>query len=97
MDVNEYFGEVEIPIMANTPGVQELNVNFSSRLTDHEIYGDNWTWSGKLGYRWMDIDYKEGSGPNRLMYSDLSQRYIFTSSASRIPLSIASQPPHIVH
>jgi iron complex outermembrane receptor protein len=51
VDVNEYFGEVEIPLMANTPGVQELNVNFSSRLTDHEIYGDNWTWSGKLGYR----------------------------------------------
>jgi len=51
VDVNEFFGEVEVPIFAGTPGFQELNINLSSRLTDHEIYGDNWTWSGKLGWR----------------------------------------------
>jgi len=51
VDVTELFGEVEVPIFAGTPGFQELNVNLSSRLTDHEIYGENWTWSGKLGWR----------------------------------------------
>jgi iron complex outermembrane receptor protein len=51
VDVTELFGEVEVPIFASTPGFQELSVNLSSRMTDHEIYGENWTWSGKLGWR----------------------------------------------
>jgi iron complex outermembrane receptor protein len=51
VDVAELFGEVEVPIFAGTPGFQELTLNLSSRLTDHEVYGENWTWSGKLGWR----------------------------------------------
>ena len=51
VDLTELFAEVEVPIFAGTPGFQELNINLSSRLTDHEIYGENWTWSGKLGWR----------------------------------------------
>jgi len=54
VDINELFAEVEVPIFAGTPGFQELNLNLSSRLTDHEIYGENWTWSGKLGWRPTD-------------------------------------------
>ena len=51
VDINELFAEVEVPIFAGTPGFQEMNINLSSRMTDHEIYGENWTWSGKLGWR----------------------------------------------
>jgi iron complex outermembrane receptor protein len=54
VDIAELFAEVEIPIFAGTPGFQELDLNLSSRLTDHEIYGENWTWSGKLGWRPTD-------------------------------------------
>ncbi len=54
VDLTELFAEVEVPIFAGTPGFQELNLNLSSRLTDHEIYGENWTWSGKLGWRPTD-------------------------------------------
>jgi iron complex outermembrane receptor protein len=54
VDITELFAEVEVPIFAGTPGFQELNLNLSSRMTDHEIYGENWTWSGKLGWRPTD-------------------------------------------
>ncbi len=47
----EVFGEVEIPIFAGTPGFQELTVNLSTRWTDDEFYGDQWTGSYKLGWR----------------------------------------------
>ena len=50
----EAFGEIELPIVAGKPAFEELNLNFSSRLTDDEIYGQNWTWSGKLGWRPAD-------------------------------------------
>lgn len=50
----EAFGEVEVPVLAGTPGFQEFTLNFSSRLTDDEVYGQNWTWSGKLGWRPTD-------------------------------------------
>ena len=50
-DTNEVFGEIELPIAANTPGFQELNLNFSTRYTDDEIYGGNSTYSVKLGWR----------------------------------------------
>ncbi len=53
-DMNEFFAETEIPLLANTPGAQELTVNVSTRLTDDEFYGQNWTGSYKLGWRPTD-------------------------------------------
>lgn len=50
-ETKEIFGEVELPLLADTPGVQELNLNLSTRYSDDEIYGGNSTYSVKLGYR----------------------------------------------
>lgn len=50
-ETKEVFGEIELPLLANTPGFQELNLNFSTRYTDDEIYGGNSTYSVKIGYR----------------------------------------------
>jgi iron complex outermembrane receptor protein len=47
----EAFGEIELPLLANLPAVEELNVNLSARWTDDEFYGSAWTNSYKLGYR----------------------------------------------
>ena len=49
--IRELFGEVELPIAAGMPGVEELVVNLSGRLTDDEFYGSDFTYSGKLGWR----------------------------------------------
>ena len=47
----EIFGEVELPIMAGVPLAEELTVNLSGRWTDDEFYGDDFTYTVKLGYR----------------------------------------------
>ena len=53
-DVSEWFGEIEIPVLANKPLATELNVNLSARLTDDEFYGENSTESVKIGWRPAD-------------------------------------------
>jgi iron complex outermembrane receptor protein len=50
-DTKEWFAEVEVPLVANTPGAEELTVNLSTRHTDDEFYGGAWTYSAKLAYR----------------------------------------------
>jgi iron complex outermembrane receptor protein len=47
----EVFGEIELPLMAGVIGMEELTVNLSGRWTDDEIYGDDFTYTAKLGYR----------------------------------------------
>lgn len=50
-DTEEYFLEIEAPILAGVPAFEELTINVSSRHTDDEFYGGAWTYSGKLSWR----------------------------------------------
>ncbi|NMW31107.1 TonB-dependent receptor [Altererythrobacter sp. RZ02] len=50
-EIKEVFGEIDIPLQAGKPWVEELNVNFSGRMTDEEFYGTNFTYSVKAGWR----------------------------------------------
>ncbi len=50
----EYFGEIEVPILAGQTLARELNLNLSARNTKDEFYGSAWTGSAKLGYRPVD-------------------------------------------
>lgn len=49
--IRELFGEVDIPLQAGKPLVEELTVNLSGRITDEEFYGTNGTFSLKGGWR----------------------------------------------
>ncbi len=49
--IREIFGELDIPLMAGEPLVEELTVNVSGRLTDQEFYGTNGTFAIKGGWR----------------------------------------------
>ncbi|MFL0357389.1 TonB-dependent receptor domain-containing protein [Erythrobacter sp. GH1-10] len=49
--VVEAFGEIDVPLIAGETLVEELNVNFSGRITDDEFYGTNGTYSIKAGWR----------------------------------------------
>ncbi|MGX7953220.1 TonB-dependent receptor domain-containing protein [Tsuneonella sp. HG249] len=53
-DIKEAFAELDIPLQANKPGVRELNLNVSGRVTDEEFYGTNFTYSIKAGWRPVD-------------------------------------------
>ena len=48
---DEFFAEVELPILAGVTAFEELTLNLSARYTDDEIYGGEWTESFKLGWR----------------------------------------------
>ncbi len=50
----EFFAEVEVPVLANKPAFEELTVNLSSRYTKDEFYDGSWTYSGKLAWRPVD-------------------------------------------
>ncbi len=50
-DLYEAFGEIEIPIAANLPGIYDANLNLSTRWTEEEFYGTDWTYSVKGDYR----------------------------------------------
>ena len=53
-DIREVFGEIDIPLMAGQPIVQELNLKLAGRVTDEEFYGTNFTYS--LGAGWRPIE-----------------------------------------
>ena len=51
---SEVFAELELPLFAGNPGMEELTVNVSTRYTDDEFYEGHWTYSAKLAYRPID-------------------------------------------
>jgi len=53
--VVEAFTEVEVPLLAKMPLVEELSVNLSARWTDYESYGSDWTY--KVGGVYRPIDW----------------------------------------
>jgi iron complex outermembrane receptor protein len=47
----EFFGELEVPLIADKKFADSLVVNLSARYTDDEIYGSGTTGSAKIGWR----------------------------------------------
>ena len=47
------FGEVDIPVLTDRPGFENLTLNASARWTDVDSYGDDVTW--KVGLNWEFI------------------------------------------
>ena len=50
-NLKEAFGELDIPLQAGKPWVQELNLKLAGRVTDEEFYGTNFTYSLAAGWR----------------------------------------------
>ncbi|MCH4293675.1 TonB-dependent receptor [Shewanella sp. 3B26] len=53
-DVQEFFGEVIIPILADKPLAHMLDVEAALRYSDYSTFGTNT--SGKLGIKWMPVE-----------------------------------------
>ena len=47
----EFFAEVEVPILANLPAATELTTNLSVRWTDDQYHGSAWTGAAKIAWR----------------------------------------------
>lgn len=50
-NTQELIAEIELPLMAARPAVEELTANFSTRYTKDEFYAGSSTYSAKLAYR----------------------------------------------
>lgn len=53
-DVWEVFGEVNVPLLRDTPGARELDVSAALRYSDYSTIGETVTWNA--GVTWAPID-----------------------------------------
>jgi len=51
----ELFGELFIPVFQDSPLGQNLELEGAGRFTNHEFYGSNFTYSGKMAYSPTDF------------------------------------------
>jgi iron complex outermembrane receptor protein len=54
VSLSEYYGELAIPLVNGRRFMEDISLELAGRLTDHELYGQNSTYSAKLG--WMVSD-----------------------------------------
>lgn len=53
-DVNEFYLELNLPILADLPGAKELSLSAATRYSDFSTFGD--TVNSKFGLKWRPID-----------------------------------------
>jgi outer membrane receptor protein involved in Fe transport len=63
---NDVFGEIEIPVLKNLPGIQELTVNGSARWANYESYGSASTY--KAGVLWTPAKWLTVRGTKGTSY-----------------------------
>lgn len=52
--IDEFYAELDIPILADMTGFQELSLSLASRYSDYSTFGD--TLNSKVGLRWRPIE-----------------------------------------
>ncbi len=50
----EFFGEVDIPLIVDKPGIKLLNIDAAVRYTDESNFGSDVTWRTRVQYRPVD-------------------------------------------
>ncbi|MFS1422328.1 TonB-dependent receptor domain-containing protein [Shewanella sp. 10N.286.48.B5] len=53
-DVQEFFGELIVPVLSDLPFAHKLDIEAAVRYSDYSTFGDNT--SAKVGVKWMPID-----------------------------------------
>ncbi len=51
--VDEFYAEFNVPILADVPGVELLELNVAGRYSDYDTFGD--TTNAKAGFRWKPM------------------------------------------
>jgi len=52
--LDEFYGELNIPVLADAAFAQELTINVASRYSDYDTFGD--TTNNKFGVKWRPFD-----------------------------------------
>ncbi|MFL6588406.1 MAG: TonB-dependent receptor domain-containing protein [Luteimonas sp.] len=51
--LDEVYAELNVPLLSDLPGAQELSINVASRYSDYDTFGD--TTNSKAGFTWRPI------------------------------------------
>ncbi|MFC3033317.1 TonB-dependent receptor domain-containing protein [Pseudoalteromonas fenneropenaei] len=91
--VKEYYTEVNVPILADQPFVESLDLNFAIRYSDYSSFGSTTNSSAKLSYRpnsevLVRASYNEGFRAPSL--SDLYQGQSDSRPSAKDPCSVDS-------
>ncbi|NCP13726.1 MAG: TonB-dependent receptor plug domain-containing protein [Sphingomonadales bacterium] len=78
--IRELYGEIDVPLMAAQPMVEELTVNVSGRLTDEEFYGTNGTFALKGGWRPVSPLLLKFSYGTSFRAPNLRENFLFNQS-----------------
>lgn len=54
-ELTEYYGELAVPIVSGAPFAEDISLELAGRLTDHEYYGQNSTYSARAS--WVVNDF----------------------------------------
>ncbi|RFB04336.1 TonB-dependent receptor domain-containing protein [Parvularcula marina] len=76
----EAFFEVAVPVLANKPLVQSLDLTGSARWTEDEFYGSAWTYSVKGGWRPFDSLLVKGSIGTSFRAPNLRENFLLGST-----------------
>ena len=52
--VDEYYAEIDVPILSDVPGARELSINAASRYSDYNTFGD--TTNNRFGLKWKPVE-----------------------------------------
>lgn len=50
VSLTEFYGELAIPLVSGRTFMEDVSLELAGRMTDHEFYGNNSTYSAKLGW-----------------------------------------------
>ena len=101
-NVNEFYLELDIPLLANVPGAQELALNVASRYSDYDAFGD--TTNSKASFRWRPIEdllvrgtWAEGFRAPSVsdMYGGVGQTFDFYSDPCDTIDGLAANNPEV--
>lgn len=103
IDVKEVYGELLIPILADTPGFHELNLELGGRISDYSTTGTSYTYKALADWRVTDW-FRIRGGYNRAerapnigeLFLSAQQTFGFNTTgdlcSSSNPLSFSANP-----
>lgn len=87
-NLDEFYAELQIPVLADVTGAKELTFNVATRYSDYDTFGN--TTNSKFGFKWKPIDsllvrgtWSEGFRAPTIadLYGGLGQSFSFYTDA----------------
>ena len=78
--IKEAYGELDIPLVNGQPFMQDLSLNLSGRLIDHQLYGSDQVWGAKSA--WSPVEWLTVRGTAGTSFRAPNLRELFLGGQS---------------